>query len=406
MRSLLRLARHSSPHSGLRGVNAWTHTPIISTSSRTVHGEVVTVVPYFGGPRSVVAVFHQRTRRSAFLNYGKLGHYHSLVFPIRAVNRISDPVNAQFNVPSTILVAGGASQQLAAQATRLGGRRALLVTDATMVASGLAQRCVDQLAAANIPATIFSGVKPDPTDENVRDGLALLRQTNCDLVIGLGGGSPMDAAKVIAVAATNDAPLREFAGYHRIARAGLPLVCVPTTAGTGSEVTKVAVITDTKRDVKMMMLDVHLLARVALVDFELSLTMPAPLTAHVGVDTLTHGIEAFVSKKANPLTDPLALECIRLTAANLFTAWEEAGNRPAREAMMLAACLGGMAFANSSVCLVHGMSRPIGAMFHLAHGLSNALLLPALTRWSLPGAVARYAQIARFVGAAANSAPD
>ncbi len=315
-------------------------------------------------------------------------------------------MNAQFNVPSTILVAGGASQQLAAQAARLGGRRALLVTDATMVASGLAQRCVDQLAAANIPATVFSGVKPDPTDENVRDGLALLRQTNCDFVIGLGGGSPMDAAKVIAVAATNDAPLREFAGYHRIARAGLPLVCIPTTAGTGSEVTKVAVITDTERDVKMMMLDVHLLARVALVDFELSLTMPAPLTAHVGVDTLTHGIEAFVSKKANTLTDPLALECIRLTAANLFTAWEEPGNRPAREAMMLAACLGGMAFANSSVCLVHGMSRPIGALFHLAHGLSNALLLPALTRWSLPGAVARYAQIARLVGAAANGAAD
>jgi alcohol dehydrogenase class IV len=315
-------------------------------------------------------------------------------------------VNAQFNVPSTILVAAGASQQLAAQAARLGGRRALIVTDATMVASGLAQRCVDQLAAANIPATVFSGVKPDPTDENVRDGLALLRQTNCDFVIGLGGGSPMDAAKVIAVAATNDAPLREFAGYHRIARAGLPLVCIPTTAGTGSEVTKVAVITDTERDVKMMMLDVHLLARVALVDFELSLTMPAPLTAHVGVDTLTHGIEAFVSKKANPLTDPLALECIHLTATHLFTAWKEPGNRPAREAMMLAACLGGMAFANSSVCLVHGMSRPIGAMFHLAHGLSNALLLPALTRWSLPGAVARYAQIARLVGAAANNAPD
>ena len=315
-------------------------------------------------------------------------------------------MNAQFNGPSTILVAGGASQQLAAQAARLGGRRALLVTDATMVASGLAQRCVDQLAAANIPATVFSGVKPDPTDENVRDGLELLRKTNCELVIGLGGGSPMDAAKVIAVAATNDAPLREFAGYHRIARVGLPLVCIPTTGGTGSEVTKVAVITDTERDEKMMMLDVHLLARVALVDFELSLTMPAPLTAHVGVDTLTHGIEALVSKKANTLTDPLARECIRLTATNLYTAWEEPGNRPAREAMMLAACLGGMAFANSSVCLVHGMSRPIGAMFHLAHGLSNALLLPALTRWSLPGAVARYAQIARLVGAAANGAPD
>ena len=315
-------------------------------------------------------------------------------------------MNAQFNVPSTIIVAGGASQQLAAQAARLGGRRALLVTDTTMLASGLAKRCADQLAAANIPTTVFPGVKPDPTDENVRHGLELLRQENCDLVVGLGGGSPMDAAKVIAVAATNEAPFREFAGYHRIARAGLPLVLIPTTAGTGSEVTKVAVITDTERDVKMMMLDVHLLPNVALVDFELSLTMPASLTAHVGVDTLTHGIEAFVSRKANVLTDPLAEQCIRLTASNLLTAWAEPNNRPAREAMMHAACLGGMAFANSSVCLVHGMSRPIGAIFHLPHGLSNALLLPEITRWSLPGAVTHYAQVARWVGAAPGHAPD
>lgn len=315
-------------------------------------------------------------------------------------------MSASFNVPSTILTSGGASKQLAAQAARLGAKRALVVTDRTMVAGGLAQGCIDQLASASIPSSLFSGVQPDPTDGNVLDGLALLRRDNCDLVIGLGGGSPMDAAKVIAVAATNDAPIRDFAGYHHIPKPGLPLVLIPTTAGTGSEVTKVAVITDTERDVKMMMLDVHLLARVALVDFELSLTMPPALTAHVGVDTLTHGIEAFVSRKASALTDPLALECIRLTSAHLLTAWSEPSNRPAREAMMLAACLGGMAFANSSVCLVHGMSRPIGAIFHLAHGLSNALLLPQITRWSLRGAIPRYAQIARLVGAAPSSAPD
>jgi alcohol dehydrogenase class IV len=301
---------------------------------------------------------------------------------------------------------GGASQQLAACAAHLGARRALLVTDATMEANGLAGRCVEQLKAESIPTTVFSGVQPDPTDLNVRAGLEWLREESCDLVIGLGGGSPMDAAKVIAVAATNDVPIREFAGYHRIVRPGLPLILIPTTAGTGSEVTKVAVITDTQRDVKMMMLDVHLLARVALVDFELSLTMPASLTAHVGVDTLTHGIEAYVSRKANALTDPLATECIRLTALHLFTAWQEPGHRPAREAMMLAACLGGMAFANSSVCLVHGMSRPIGAVFHLAHGLSNALLLPEVTRWSLRGAVPRYAQIGRLIGAAGIHSSD
>jgi len=315
-------------------------------------------------------------------------------------------MRAQFNVPSTILVGAGTSQQLGAQATRLGGRRALLVTDATMVATGLAKSCVEQLTSANIATTVFSNVQPDPTDTNVRDGLALLRRDDCDLVVGVGGGSPMDAAKVIAVAATNDAPIREFAGYHRIPRAGLPLILIPTTAGTGSEVTKAAVITDTEREVKMMMLDGHLLASVALVDFELSLSMPASLTAHVGVDTFTHGLEAYVSRKANALTDPLAEQCVRLTAANLHTAWTEPGNRTAREAMMLAACVGGMAFANSSVCLVHGMSRPIGAIFHPAHGLSNALLLPEITRWSLRGAVSRYAHVARIINAATGDATD
>lgn len=306
----------------------------------------------------------------------------------------------QFNIPSTVLIGGGVSQQLAAESKRLGGQRALLVTDRTLMMNGLAARFASQLEAAGITTVLFSEVQPDPTDLNVRDGLEMLRSARCDLVIGLGGGSPMDAAKVIAVAATNPEPIAAFAGYHKVPRAGLPLILAPTTAGTGSEVTKVAVITDTTRDVKMMMLDRHLLAAAALVDYELSMSMPRPLTAHVGVDTLTHGIEAYVSRKANPVTDPLAMACVQLTADNLRRAYSEPENRPAREAMMLAATLGGMAFANSSVCLVHGMSRPIGAIFHLPHGLSNALLLPQITAYSLSGAVARYAQIARWIGAA------
>jgi alcohol dehydrogenase class IV len=181
---------------------------------------------------------------------------------------------------------------------------------------------------------------------------------------------------------------------------------IPTTAGTGSEVTKVAVITDTSRDVKMMMLDRHFLPTVALVDFELTLSMPPALTAHVGVDTLTHGIEAYVSRKATALTEPLALTCIRLVAEHLETAWREPGNRAAREGMMLAATLGGMAFANSSVALVHGMSRPIGAVFHVPHGLSNAVLLPAVTRFSIAGAPERYATVARTMGLAAPTDND
>ncbi|MGH7956314.1 MAG: iron-containing alcohol dehydrogenase, partial [Opitutaceae bacterium] len=197
-----------------------------------------------------------------------------------------------------------------------------------------------------------------------------------------------------------------YLGRHKVPRAGAPLVAIPTTAGTGSEVTKVAVITDTARDVKMMMLDAHLLPAIAIVDYELTLSMPAALTAAVGVDTLTHGIEAFVSRLANSMTDPLALACIAKVAQHLETAWRDPTNRVAREGMMLAATQGGMAFANSSVCLVHGMSRPLGALFHVPHGISNAMLLPAVTRFSLPGATSRYAVVARTMGWADSQQTD
>ena len=306
----------------------------------------------------------------------------------------------QFNVPAAIITGAGASRELGTQLARLGARRVLFVTDAFMVSSGVVDRFVRLLEEAKIEFALFAGVQPDPTDSNVGAGLQEYVSRKCDAIVALGGGSPIDAAKAIAVLVNNPEPLSLYQGYHKVPRAGAPLVVIPTTAGTGSEVTKVAVITDTTRDVKMMMLDRHFLPTVALVDFELTLSMPPALTAHVGVDTLTHGIEAYVSRKATALTDPLALTCIRLVAEHLETAWREPGNRAAREGMMLAATMGGMAFANSSVALVHGMSRPIGAVFHVAHGLSNAVLLPAVTRFSLVGAAERYATVARTMGLA------
>jgi alcohol dehydrogenase class IV len=254
-------------------------------------------------------------------------------------------------------------------------------------------------AEAGIAVSIFDGVQPDPTDRNVAAGLAQFREHDCQAVIAVGGGSPIDAGKAISVLTSNAAPLSQYAGYHKIPNAGAPLVAVPTTAGTGSEVSKAAVITDTERDVKMMMLSVNLLPAVALVDYELTITMPAALTAAVGVDTLTHGIEAFVSRKANGMTDPLALSCIQLVARHLRTAYREPSNQEARAGMMLAACQGGMAFSNGSVALVHGMSRPIGALFHVPHGLSNAVLLPAVTCYSIPATIGRYATISRLLGA-------
>lgn len=311
---------------------------------------------------------------------------------------------SQFNVPATLITGAGASRELVPQLSRMGARCVLFVTDAFMVSSGAAGGFKRALEESGITVTLFSGVQPDPTDVNVRDGLAHFRSAGCDAVVALGGGSPIDAAKAIAVLANNPEPLSLYQGYHKVPRGGVPLVVIPTTAGTGSEVTKVAVITDTARDVKMMMLDRNFLPTVALVDYELTLSMPPALTAHVGVDTLTHGIEAYVSRKATALTDPLALQCIALVAQHLETAWREPGNRAAREGMMLAATLGGMAFANSSVALVHGMSRPIGAVFHVPHGLSNAVLLPAVTRFSLAGAPERYATIAKTMRLCASDA--
>jgi alcohol dehydrogenase class IV len=313
------------------------------------------------------------------------------------------PSIRRFDTPSVILHGGGCRQQLASLVRELGGTRVLVVTDPGVVQLGAAAEIVKLLTEAGLSVAVFDQVQPDPTDENVAAGVDALLAHRADLVIAIGGGSPIDTAKVIAIALSNPQPLPEFMGLHKIANPGLPLIAIPTTAGTGSEATKVAVITDTARQVKMMMLSAPLLPTAAIVDYELTLSMPRGLTAAVGVDTLTHGIEAYVSRKANALSDPLALQCIALCARHLRAAWNEPENHAAREGMMLAATLGGMAFSNSSVALVHGMSRPIGAVFHLPHGLSNAILLPTVTRFSIEAAPARYATIARTVGCAADS---
>jgi len=282
-------------------------------------------------------------------------------------------------LPPRAVFGAGASLGIAEEIQRLGAERVLLVTDEFLLASPVAEPFLAAIAAAGIACEIFSAVQPDPTDANVEAGLEALRAVEAELVVAIG--------------AANQGPIRTYRGYHQIPKPGLPVIAVPTTAGTGSEATRVAVITDTERGEKLMILDGHLVPAVALVDYELTMTMPAHLTAHVGVDTLTHGIEAFVSTLANPLTDGLALTCVELVGANLERAFADPDDRAAREAMSYAAYAGGAAFANASVGLVHGMSRPLGAVFHVPHGLSNAVLL-------LPGAPERYARLARAAGLA------
>jgi alcohol dehydrogenase len=309
-------------------------------------------------------------------------------------------------LPPHAVFGAGVSKGIGAEIRRLGASSALLVTDDFLLTSGAAEEFHRAIESAGIESAVFSGVQPDPTDRNVADGLEALRRAGAEVVVAFGGGSVLDAAKMIAIMAVNPGPLRDYRGYHRIPASGVPLIAVPTTAGTGSEATRVAVITDTENDEKLMILDGHLVPSVALVDFELSATMPPSLTAHVGIDTLTHGIEAYTSRLANPLTDALALSCVKLVGENLERAWASPEDPEARAGMALAAYAGGAAFANASVALVHGMSRPIGALFHVPHGLSNAVLLPTVVGFSLDGAAARYAELARVVGFASDADDD
>jgi alcohol dehydrogenase class IV len=306
----------------------------------------------------------------------------------------------ELHLPQDLVIGGGTSDDLAEHVARIGIARPLVVSDRFLLDEGPAGPLVERLRSAIPEVATFGDVQPDPTVANVQGALQALRDHEADGVVAIGGGSPMDTAKAAAVAFANDGDVRDYAGYGNVPGPGLPLVAVPTTAGTGSEVTRVAVITDTERDVKMMMLDGHLMARVAISDYKLSMSTPPALTSWVGVDSLTHAIEAYVSKKASVLTDMLALKAARLIGAHMRRAVRTPDDEEAREAMMLGATLAGAAFSNASVALVHGMSRPIGAHFHLAHGLSNALLLPAVTRFSVSGAPARYATVAREMGLA------
>lgn len=307
-------------------------------------------------------------------------------------------MSTTFSLPPTIITGAGASGEAGEQAKRLGATKALIVTDPGIAKIGYAHQIANNLQNAGITTTIYSDVTPDPTLQNVNDGLKQYVDEKCDLIVSIGGGSAIDCGKGIAIELTNDGEFAEYMGVDKIPNPGVKSIAIPTTAGTGSEVTKVTVITDTERNVKMMLSSDCLLASVALVDPLLSLTTPPHLTAAVGVDALTHAIEAYISKRAQPITDALALKAIRLISGSLRQAWSDGENISARTDMMIGASIAGMAFSNSSVALVHGMSRPIGAYFHIHHGLSNSVLLLDIVEFSLVGAPHRFADIAEAMG--------
>jgi len=307
---------------------------------------------------------------------------------------------ATVTMPRLLHIGAGAVAEVATVLGLLGVKVPLIVTDGFMVSSGTLAKVTDPLDRAGFAWQVFSDTVPDPTDTVVEAGVGALKAGPYDCLVALGGGSPIDTAKAISVLAANGGKVRDYKVPNEIPKAGLPVIAIPTTAGTGSEVTRFTVITDTERDEKMLIMGLACCPAAAIVDYELTYSMPWRLTADTGIDSLTHAIEAYVSKRASPFTDGVAKSAMALIAKHIRTACHDPHSAKAREAMMLGATQAGMAFSNSSVCLVHGMSRPIGAFFHVPHGLSNAMLLPEITAFSASAALERYADCARAMGVA------
>src|SRR6476469_3970787 len=315
-------------------------------------------------------------------------------------------INMNFASPRLLLVSAGVVRQVADVLAKFGLSRPLVVTDPFMVSSGHVRHCLDPLAAAGLLVSVFSDTVPDPTDTVIEAGVDELNKGDFDCLIGFGGGSPIDTAKAMAILAAGGGKMRDYKAPFAADKGALPVIAIPTTAGTGSECTRFTVITDTERDEKMLISGLGALPLAAIVDYELTYSVPPRTTADTGVDSLTHALEAYVSKRANSFSDALAMAAMGLIGKNIRTAYAEPRNAAAREAMMIGATQAGLASSNASVALVHGMSRPIGAHFHVPHGLSNAMLLPAITRFSVGAAEARYAEAARRIGIATDGDDD
>ncbi len=309
-------------------------------------------------------------------------------------------------VPPILNIGGGALREMHDVIARLGASRALIVTDAFLSSTGLAARLAEDLTSSDIPTAIFDGTVPDPTTASLEAGVDAVHAHRADVIIGLGGGSPIDSAKALAVLARRGGTMSELKAPVQYTGSALPIVAVPTTAGTGSEATQFTVITDSETGEKMLCGGPSYLPTAALVDYELTLTMPQRLTADTGLDALTHAVEAYVSSRASGFSDAVALQAIRQIGQHLRRAVADGTDRGARSAMMEAATLAGIAFSNSSVALVHGMSRPLGAHFHVAHGMANAMLFAAVTEFSLGVSDARYADCARALGVATERDDD
>ncbi|MBI3975117.1 MAG: iron-containing alcohol dehydrogenase [Armatimonadetes bacterium] len=302
-----------------------------------------------------------------------------------------------FQAPTTITFGAGALRQLAQVVGPL-GRRPLVVTDPGIAASGILQQVVDALAPVVAGVETFSDVEPNPSSETVERAAAAYRRADCDCLVAAGGGSAMDVAKVAAALVSYGGAVRDYEGVGKVPGPTVPVVAVPTTAGTGSEVTVFAIITDRARKVKMVIGSPHILPAAAVCDPLLTLSMPQPLTAATGIDALVHGIECYINTVVNPLAKSLALESIRLIGRSLRTAYAHGRDLEARYQMLLGSTIAALAFTRTRLGNVHAMALPLGAHFDVPHGVATGLLLPYVMEWNLIACTTTYPQIAAALG--------
>ena len=310
----------------------------------------------------------------------------------------------EFIVPGQIITGAGALD-MAESALRQLGKKAMIVTDQVMIELGNCAKVEAALKNQGIAYTIYSEITGEPTDTMIENGLKQYREEGCDFLVALGGGSPIDSMKAIGSLVKNGGNISDYMG--KIIDVEMPpMAAIPTTAVTGSEATQFTIITDTKKDIKMLLKGKVLMPALAVSDPQFTMTAPPRITAATGLDALCHAVEAYTSNKSQTLSDTFALSAVKRIFRYLPRAFRDGKDEEARTEMAVAALEAGIAFNNASVTLIHGMSRPIGAMFHVAHGLSNAMLMKECLGFALNGAYDRFGELGRSIGAASAKDTD
>ena len=303
-----------------------------------------------------------------------------------------------FRTAGTLVMGSGSVSQVGTEVTKLRAKKALIITDQIIVQTGLVEKILTPLKAADIEVDVIDEVVPEPPFEVLEAMAAKIKESSYDIFIGVGGGSSLDVTKVLAVMMTNEEDVRTMVGIDNIKNPGLPFILIPTTAGTGSEVTYNAIFTDTRDKVKKGIVSTYLLPNIAIIDTELTLTVPPAVTAATGMDALVHAVESYTAQRADELTDGIALQAIKLISRSLRTAVHSGKNIKAREDMAMGSLLAGISLGNAGVGAVHALAYPLGGKFKVPHGVANSLLLPYVMKYNVVANLEKFAEVAKAMG--------